>query len=212
MKNIHRRSRVVKWSGWLCLVLVLLVLGCAATLAHAQDDDINVLANSYGTFKLIIESVLWSGAYLLLYAAALVIPLIILGRFDGFEPTLLAWIGGLWLGGLFINAGVYAVCGTHRWLVILLALPLLFGWSYLLATRTWADVLPTVALRLSLVVALVCTPYFGPTWHTRPRVKPPVESRLSEPAVLSRTGTSAMPGSGARGFVLREQGYQQSGG
>jgi hypothetical protein len=171
------------------LGLLVVALLCTATVLLAQDEDIVDLVNQYPAgYQLmpqLIETIMWSAAYLLIYAAALVAPLMLWQRFTGFDSTMLAWIAVLWLGGQGINALVYRLT-PHGWLAALIALPLLFGWTLFLATRSWADVLWRDALRLSLIVALCCAPYFGPTWRIKPP-PPPATSRQLTPSATTAT-------------------------
>lgn len=167
MASIRRVFRVVKSTirWWLPL------LGSAAfllmpRLLWAQDDDLAGYTNVYPTFSLIVKTVLYSGAYLLIYAAALTLTLKSLGRFFEFDGQLLCWIALLWLGGMVANGIGYHLIGPrHPFLAALATMPLIFASSLLICTREWTDLLFSAALRVAIVVTVVCAPYFGPTWY-----------------------------------------------
>jgi hypothetical protein len=150
-------------------VLVPLLAGAALLLLPralwAQENDLGY-PNVYGTFNLIVKTILLSGAYLFIYAAALTLTLKSLNRFFEFDTGLLLWIAVLWLGGMGANAAGYALAGAHHpVLAALVAIPLIFGWTLFVCTREWADLLLPGALRVAIVTALCCAPYFGPTWY-----------------------------------------------
>jgi hypothetical protein len=135
-------------------------------LALAQDDDGYNPQALYLTFSQVMQTILISACYLLIYAAALTITLRTLNRFFEVDAHLLTWIGVLWLGGMAANALGYRLVGVHHpFLAGLVALPLIFGWTLFICTRGWTDLLFPAALRVAVVVAVVCAPYFGPTWQ-----------------------------------------------
>ena len=149
------------------LLLLLLCAVLCVTLVYAQDDvsqTIHDYQNSYSFGSNLLNTLLWSCAYLLIYACALVVTLSVLQVFLGFDTGMYLWIVLLWLGGLAANFIGYSLSHNH-FLAALLAMPLIFAWSYLLGTRSFTDLSPRHALIVSLVVALLCAPYFGATWQ-----------------------------------------------
>ena len=149
-----------------CLLLVMLCL----SLAYAQDDALELgkqYQNSYQFGADLLNTLIWSGAYLLIYAGALVVTLSIMQLFLGFDTSVYIWILLLWLGGMMANYIGYSLVPQSNVVAALIALPLIFGWSLLIGTRSFADLTLRNALTVSLWVALVCAPYFGPTWHAK---------------------------------------------
>jgi len=183
-----KRSEILFWS-------ILLIL-CCTRLALAQADDLDQTINEYtSAFTLgpLIWTLLWSLAYLPIYAGGLVIPMIYLQRFTGTDANLLFWIALLWLGGLGANYVGYAVGGTHRWLAVLIAAVIIFGWVVLICTRSWADLSLRESLIVAAVITILCAPYLGPTWRIE-RVKKPVEeSRTHLYPVAGHYTRSSLP-------------------
>jgi len=174
--------------------LVMLVsgilLGCAS-VALAQQDDVDQLFGVWPMFIGIIESIIWSAIYLAIYAACLVVPMSYLQRFTGFDALLLLAIGVLWAGGMTASAIGYGIAGVGRpWLAIPLIMPLIFGWCVLICTRSWVDLSLREALVVAAVTTLLCTPYFGPTWKVKQPPKAPEimpeESRMTPSASAAR--------------------------
>jgi len=149
------------------LCILLLLLATALAVSAQTDDLLKEYMQPWQLFPQIVQTIVWSIIYLAFYAAALIISLSYLKLFQGFDTELLYWIGALWLGGMVLNALVYHFTSVS-WQAALLALPLLFGWSLFINTRSWADLTVQNGLRVALVVALVCAPYFGPTWRIVP--------------------------------------------
>ena len=140
-------------------------------LAHAQDEDINQYISSYTIISSVVETFTWSMIYLGLYALGLGAAIVLQQRWAGFDVTLMWWVIGLWLGGSVITGVAYysvfpplppAHLGDPSLKATLLSMPLIFGWSMLLCTRTWADLMPKEALIASLAIMLLCAPYYGP--------------------------------------------------
>lgn len=159
----------------------LLLIAIAAFGQDELDEDVAMYTGTWPLFKMIIQTIMWSVIYLPAYGIALVAPIQIMGRFQGYDQDALIGIAATWLGGLAINVLAYAITPKH-WLAALIALPIIFGWTMLITTRPWFDLLPADALKVSLVVALVCAPYFGPTWHIRQQQAPTI-SRQPAPIV-----------------------------
>jgi len=148
----------------------VLLLLCSAAAAFSQADDLDQEINTYtSAFNLggpLIMTVLWSLAYLPIFAGGLVIPLHYMQRFTGFEASLLFWIAVLWLGGLGANYLGYVAAGEEkRWLALLIAAPIMFGWCLLICSRSWADLTLKEALLVAGIITVLCAPYFGPTWR-----------------------------------------------
>ena len=157
---------------------MLCLLACTS-LVLAQDEEIVTIKNSYALFPQIITTLVWSFIYIAIYAAAVLIPLGYLRLFNGFENEMLTWVGVLWLGGMAINALAYMLVGDHhRIFAILIAMPLLFGWSVFVNTRNFADLVLEDAARVAIVVAILCTPWFGPTWRIHRPKATVEESRI----------------------------------
>jgi len=187
------------------LLLVGLLVLCVS-LVFAQGEDAMDLAREYKNTPLsgvsVLMTIVWSGAYLLIYAAVLGGTLAYLQLFPGFDAAMILWMLILWLGGMVANFIGYAISDNH-FLASLIALPLIFGWSMLVGTRSFADMLPRDALRISIIIAVLCTPYFGPTWQAKPpqpvrneNIPPPVDEQGCLP-------DGAFPLAGARrGGVL----------
>lgn len=160
-----------------------------AAVAWGQDEEWKEYSSGFSLFSGLIPTIIWSSAYLLIYTAALVITLSYLQRFGGFDGDLFLWIGLLWFGGMVINAYAYRVAHVN-WLAAILALPCLFGWSLLVSTRAFAELTVREAIKVSLVLALVCAPYFGTTWHMGKTIMPGIEldrPRTQAPAYLAVT-------------------------
>lgn len=176
--------RYTRESRYLCCILLLTMLGMALCLAvaYAQDDIWQLgkeYQNSYTFGADLLNTLIWSMAYLLIYACALVLTLSYMQLFLGFDAGMYAWIIILWLGGLTANYIGYSLVPQWHFVAALIALPLIFGWSMLVGTRAFADLAPRHALTVSLVVALVCAPYFGPTWQTKKLV--PLDPNIAPP-------------------------------
>ncbi|HEX2951135.1 MAG TPA: hypothetical protein VHV83_16450 [Armatimonadota bacterium] len=168
----------------------LLLLLCTAA-AYAQTEEAEYLGN-FTIIKDILMTIIWSAIYIAIYAAALLIPLAYLRLFNGFETEMLWWIGATWAGGLVINGLVYAITSKPI-LAALIALPFIFGWSLLIGTRSFVDLLPRDAMRIAVVVAILCAPWFGPTWRIqRHRPPAPEESRVVAPQIATRIGMQPM--------------------
>ncbi|MHB9131870.1 MAG: hypothetical protein ACYDBB_12395 [Armatimonadota bacterium] len=164
------------------LVWVLAGVLACVTAAFAQEDSI---PNPYSTFATILTTIVLFSVYLVLYAAGLMITLGYLNRFQGVDVMLLLWIAVLWLGGMGINFLADKISPQHPFLAALITMPLIFGWSMLINTRSWADLTVEDAWKVSLVLALICAPYFGPTWQVKPPPKPQPESRISVPVRMT---------------------------
>lgn len=157
----------------LVLLMTGLLLGCAA-VALGQQEDIDTYFGAWSIFPGIVSTIIWCAIYLPIYAACLMVPMAYLQRFTGVDANLLLLIGVLWLGGMAANAVGYGLAGDdRRWLAVLIIIPLVFGWCVLICTRDWADFSLREALVVAAVTALVCTPYFGPTWRVKPAPKAP---------------------------------------
>lgn len=163
--------------------LCLLLLALGALVACAQDDDVATYMNAWNVFPQIIATFMFSFLYLAFYAAAVLVTLGYLRLFNGFDNEMIIWIGTLWFGGMILNAVATVVLQYRHWPIVLVVLPLLFGWGVLINTRSFADLTLPDAAKVALVVALVCTPWFGSTWRIhRPPAPPPVTSAGSLPA------------------------------
>jgi len=182
---------MMQWSR--IAVLVVLCVLYAATLAFAQEEEATEIVGGFTMMRQVIQTVMWSAAYLPLYAACLVVPMSYLQRFSGFDANLLCWIAVLWLGGMGANYIGYAVTDT-RWLALLIAAPLIFGWIVLICTRSWADLSVRESLIVAAVTVICCLPYFGPTWHIHPKERPQVDLGAARPAVLAMAPCLDMPG------------------
>ncbi|MHB0936835.1 MAG: hypothetical protein ACYDCO_12465 [Armatimonadota bacterium] len=182
---------MAKWSG-IVFWSVLLVL-CCGVAAFGQADDLDQTIDEYtSAFSMgpVIQTLMWSLAYLPIFAGGLVIPLHYMQRFAGFEPELLSLIAVLWLGGMVANYTGYAViqrygdantAGGH-WLAVLIAAVIIFGWCVLMCSLPWADLTVKEALLVGGIITVLCAPYFGPTWHIG-RTKPVnEEARMSQHA------------------------------
>ena len=163
---------MAKWSG-IVLLLVLLLL-CCNGVVFAQEEEMRTMSEGYTMLKEIIWTLMWSLAYLPIYAGGLIIPMYYLQRFTGVDSELLFTIAVLWLGGMGANYVGYALPGHHRWLILLVAAVVILGWCVLICTRSWADLSLKESLIVGVVIMVLCTPYFGPTWRIS-RPKPPEE-------------------------------------
>lgn len=172
---------------YIFLVLLALLVLCA-TAVYAQEEYEYV--GSFNLFSQVVSSIIWSAIYIAIYAGALIVPLAYLRLFNGYENEQLLWIGLLWAGGMVINALVYHITHIH-FLAAILAIPLIFAWAVLINTRSFADLIMRDAVRVAAVVAVLCAPWFGPTWNVQ-RPKPaPVESyqpapHMTTPCLASR--------------------------
>jgi MFS family permease len=172
------------------ILLALAALLCVAALAQVADDDpIQDYVHAWDFFGQLVRTILCSGIYLLIFPAIIGVTCSYLRRFEGVDGDFLIWSGLAWLGGMFINIGAYTAIerfwaltperGTHFNLIAaLVTVPLNFGLGLLLATRGFADLTIRDAWRVALITALLCAPYFVPTWHFRKPPTPPTESRL----------------------------------
>ncbi len=164
------------------LLLIILCLLLCLTLAHAQDDVWQTSKDYQNSYKFgadLLNTLIWSCAYLLIYAFALILTLSYQQLFLGFDASTFLWIGLLWLGGMIANYIAYALVPQIHFVAALIALPLIYGWSVLVGTRAFTELTPRQALRVSLVVALVCAPYFGPTWQ-KPSLAP-IDPNIAPP-------------------------------
>jgi len=129
--------------------------------------------------------------YLIVYSLALPITLSFLQLFRGFETELVYWVLLLWGGTMFTHYLVYKITSIH-FLASLIALPLIFGWTVLICTRPFADLLLENAIRVGIVLALIGAPWLGPTWGFKPQPKPPVSDSL-RPAVMYPHAVAGAP-------------------
>ncbi|MHB9024609.1 MAG: hypothetical protein ACYC7E_10605 [Armatimonadota bacterium] len=159
------------------LLIFLMAFILLATVAPAQEEEAQTMLTGYSTVPMVIKTIFAFAVYLLIYTIALIVPLSFLQRYTEFEVVYLFWVPILWLGGMGANYLAYLVT-DHRLAAALIAMPLIFGWSMLINTRPWADLTARNALWVSLTLALVCAPYFGPTWHMKPPPKIETESVL----------------------------------
>ncbi len=155
-----------------CSMIFLLALGACAAMAQSTDELIEQYHSGPSVMGLLISTVIWSAAYLAIYTAALIISLSYLKLFGGFDTEFLMWIGLLWGGGLVINGIMYHYVHAGTWVVALCALPLIFLWSLLISTRSFADLTLADAARVGIVIALLCAPWFGNTWGFEVKTKP----------------------------------------
>lgn len=167
------------------------LLVCCAVAAFGQADDLDQTIGEYNAaFTLggpLIWTLLWSLAYLPIYLGALVIPMHYMQRFTGFDASLTCWIAVLWLGGLGANYAGYGIVnhfgdasqGGGRWLAVLIAAVLIFGWCVALAQLPWADLSFKESLLIAGIVAVLCAPYFGNTWRFDTAKPVEEESRVS---------------------------------
>ncbi|HEY3377492.1 MAG TPA: hypothetical protein VGL77_08360 [Armatimonadota bacterium] len=152
------------------LLPLLLLLALCASAALAQGEEAEYMG-SFNIFRDIVQTLIWSGIYIAFYAAALLLTLGYLRLFTGFETEMVIWVAALWVGGMAINAVAYGITHNH-FIAVLIAMPLLFGWSVFINTRNFGDLPLPEATRVALVVMLVCAPYFGPTWRIHRAPKP----------------------------------------
>lgn len=152
---------------------LLCVLCVIATCAWGQDDLIDTYTSSWSSSHAMLLSIICSVAYLLLYTGTAIITLSYLRVFNGFDLLIALWVLALWGGGMVVNQVLFKLTGTgHTFFTALLAMPVLYGWSYFISTRSWADITPENARRVALAIALICAPYFGPSIVTPPH-RPP---------------------------------------
>jgi hypothetical protein len=154
---------MAKWPGIL-LGLTILILYCAGG-AFAQEEEMRTMNEGYRMLQQLIWTLMWSLAYLPIFAGGLIIPMYYLQRFSGVDSELLLLIAVLWLGGMGANYIGYAVGGEIRWLAVLIAAVILFGWCVLICTRSWADLSLKESLIIGAVIVILCAPYLGPTWR-----------------------------------------------
>lgn len=152
--------------GFYVLPLLVVLLACA-TAAIAQDEEIEAYTKTWSAFPQIVNNFILSVVYLGIYAASALIPMGYLKIYNGFETDMFYWIGALWLGGMAINALTHAMFPSHA-VAVVLAIPLIFGWSLLMNTRDFADISFGDAWKIAAITAVVCAPYFGPTWRILP--------------------------------------------
>ncbi len=162
------------------LLFALGLCALALSLVYAQDDLQQQYQSSYQFSAQLLNTLIFSCTYLFIYASALVITLYFLQLFPGFDFSMFAWIAILWLGGMGANYLAYTLAPSKHLPPALIALPLIFGWSMLICTRSFADLALSHAAIVSLVIALVCTPYFGPTWQIKPAPGNPNSSSAVE--------------------------------
>ena len=171
----------------------------AAGLAHAQDEDINQYIGGYSIIASVVSTFEWSLIYLGLYTLGLGAAIVLQQRWAGFDFTFMWWIIGLWLGGTVMSAVIYYKlfppphAGDPSLPATLLTMPLIFGWSMLLCTRSWADLSTKEALVASLLLMFLCAPYFGPTLRVMPSKTMPT-SRM--PAIIQVAATGGGQSSG----------------
>lgn len=172
---------------FLCALFVLL---CFATVALAQDEEINQYYSAFSGGKAIIMTIMWCVAYMLIYAGALVVTLAYLRLFEGFETETYWWILLLWGAGMVINTLAYRITPIP-WIAALICLPIIFGWTLFISTRSFADLTVPDAIRVAVVVAICCAPYFGPTILLPPR-QPKVTSMLWQQASTSAAARNGL--------------------
>lgn len=178
-----------RFAGLFCLLIGLLTFAASWAFAEGEDpfDVVHEYPQSYLFINHLMHTIVLSAAYLLIFAGVLVVTLSYLHLFTGFDESVLLWIALLWLGGLAINVLAFHITPS-RLPAILIAAPLTFGWSLLLGTRSFADLLTRDALRVSLIVALICAPYFGPIVQLeKVKTRDEMQSRLpARPALTVR--------------------------
>jgi hypothetical protein len=168
------------------------LLLCSATAALAQDDI--GYESGIHSFGMLFHTIVWFIIYLVIYALALPIGLTTLGLFRGFESEFIYWVLLLWGGGMGIDYLVYHMTGPkHNILASLLALPLLFGWTLFISTRSFADLMFQSAVRIALIVALVGAPWMGPTWRMQMITDTSKDGSMRPAVIAPRLRTVALP-------------------
>lgn len=177
--------------------LMMAAVGLACAAALAQQEDVDTYMGTWTIFPMIIQTIIWFAAYLPIYAACLVVPMSYLQRFSGVDGNLLLLIGVLWAGGMLADWIGYRIAGEHRWLAVLIAMPLIFGWCVLIGTREWADLSLQDAMVVGVVSAVLCAPYFGPTWRIQSPPKAPdimpTESRMPHAPAATLARVAEVP-------------------
>jgi hypothetical protein len=171
---------------------ILTLCFLSVTAALAQDDAGYVTGMT--TFSMLVSTLMYFLAYLVAYSIALPLTLSFIDLFRGFEVELIYWVLLLWGGGMGID---YLVCNkflhfSHPLLAALLAIPLLFCWIVFISTRSFADLTWPNAVRVGVVLALVCAPWFGATWRFIPQPKQPFLNS-SRPVAVCRLAVALRP-------------------
>jgi hypothetical protein len=144
---------------------LLLLIGAALPVFAQASDDLTAeylhampAAHANTVFQVFLAVL-----YLLLYGAAIVTTMSSLKIFGGMDAELVTWIIGVWLGGMGLSWLTHHIMPHPA--AVLVTMPLLFGLTFFVSTRSWADLSTDHGWRVALVVALVCAPYFGPSFH-----------------------------------------------
>ena len=169
---------MLKLFRFLLPVLALCLLGATACAQDVGDSTQQAFTEGARDFVIFM----WFACYLAAYSLVLPITLSFLQLFRGFETELAYWVLSLWAGGMGIDYLVARICNHHhQFFAALLALPLLFGWTVLVSTRRFADLTLDNAIRVGVVLALVCAPWKGPSFTPAPQKQTSPDS--ARPAV-----------------------------
>jgi hypothetical protein len=144
------------------IILILLahfVLAANNYVVEEQKEymgGIKTLGDLTGTF-------IWSSVYLLIYTASIGVPLSYLKYYVSLDADMIKWVLFTWVGGLIINAFAYKFIHLPFLGVAFIALPFIFGLAFFINWRN--DVTVEDSLKVAGVTAILCAPYFGPTWR-----------------------------------------------
>jgi len=160
MPIIKSHQSWLKQSIRLSLLLCLL-LGCA--VAALAADEITEYMGGIGFFKQLVFTLILFVVYFFIYGSALGVSLSYLKQYVGFDMETYTYITLVWAGGMAANYLAYRLThGEQQMIAAAIAFLLIFSWTLFISTRSFVDITLSNAWRIALVVALVCTPYFGP--------------------------------------------------
>ncbi len=145
---------------FIIIILLAIHFGFADNYVVEEQREymggIRVMGDLTGTF-------IWTSVYLLIYTASIGIPLSYLKYYVSLEPEMIWWVVFTWLGGMVINALAYKLIHLPYLGVAFIAMPFIFGVSFFI---NWRNDIPIGdSLKVAGVTALLCSPYFGPTWR-----------------------------------------------
>ncbi len=143
------------------IILILLI----AHLGYAEqwiDQDVKEYHGSVTIFGGLIGTFIWSSVYLLIYTASIGVSLSYFKYYVALDAETIRWVIFTWVGGLIINAMAYKFVHNTYVITALIAMPFIFAWSFLI---NWRNDIPIAdCLKIAGITAVLCSPYFGPTW------------------------------------------------
>ncbi len=148
----------------LFFIILILLLAHFGFTEPWIDQDVKEYHGSVSILGGMVSTLIWSSVYLLIYTASIGTTLSYLKHYVSLDIEMVRWVLFTWLGGMVINALAYHLLHGHTYVfTAVMALPFILGWAFLI---NWRNDIPIPdCLKVAGVTALLCAPYFGPTWN-----------------------------------------------